>query len=179
MSLQFQIPSRNSFHSLIKPDITKVELLKDVQNKRDLIVRLIAHDIDQEESENQVEESLTSDEDETVLQEVLKEDFSEGLLEDQLRGDMKPTASSEALPKPPMNKSSVKRFLSGKSHPLKSSVSTKSTEASLSQSTEPEEIKIRFFPGNNVATSKSTTDTHSSFWGNKTQFSVSGKCDHQ
>ncbi|KAJ6655781.1 hypothetical protein lerEdw1_004834 [Lerista edwardsae] len=36
---------RNSFQSLMKPDITKVELLRDVESKQDLIVRLVAHDI--------------------------------------------------------------------------------------------------------------------------------------
>ncbi|CAI5795133.1 Hypothetical predicted protein [Podarcis lilfordi] len=37
---------RNSFQSLMRPDITKVELLKDVESKQDLILRLVAHDIE-------------------------------------------------------------------------------------------------------------------------------------
>lgn len=40
-----QAVCRNSFQSLMKPDITKVELLRDVESKQDLIVRLVAHDI--------------------------------------------------------------------------------------------------------------------------------------
>ncbi|XP_066492594.1 fibrous sheath-interacting protein 2 [Tiliqua scincoides] len=36
---------RNSFQCLTRPDITKVELLRDVESKQDLIVRLVAHDI--------------------------------------------------------------------------------------------------------------------------------------
>ncbi|KAG6926674.1 fibrous sheath interacting protein 2, partial [Chelydra serpentina] len=38
--------SRNSFWNMLKPDITKVELLKDVENQQDLIMRLVAHDIE-------------------------------------------------------------------------------------------------------------------------------------
>lgn len=40
-----QAVCRNSFQSLTKPDITRVELLRDVTSKQDLIVRLVAHDI--------------------------------------------------------------------------------------------------------------------------------------
>ena len=45
-----------------------MELLKDVQSKKDLIIRLITHDISQENLEN--EESLASDEDEVVFSSV-------------------------------------------------------------------------------------------------------------
>lgn len=44
--LHFQAVCRNSFQSLMRPDITKVELLKDVESKQDLILRLVAHDIE-------------------------------------------------------------------------------------------------------------------------------------
>ena len=50
-----------------------MELLKDVQSKKDLIIRLIIRSIIQENLENK-EESLDSDEDEVVLQEVVKEE---------------------------------------------------------------------------------------------------------
>ena len=46
-----------------------MELLKDVQSKKDLIIRLITHDISQENLENK-EESLASDEDEVVFSSV-------------------------------------------------------------------------------------------------------------
>ncbi|CAM5165545.1 unnamed protein product [Natator depressus] len=38
--------SRNSFWDMLKPDIAKVELLKDVENQQDLIMRLVTHDIE-------------------------------------------------------------------------------------------------------------------------------------
>ena len=62
-----------------------MELLKDVQSKKDLIIRLITH-ISQENLENK-EESLASDEDEVVLQEVIKEEeeFPESPLKDQVK----------------------------------------------------------------------------------------------
>ncbi|XP_016077163.1 PREDICTED: fibrous sheath-interacting protein 2-like [Miniopterus natalensis] len=74
--------SRNSFQNSIKPDISKVKLLKDVQSTKDLIILFVTHDINQEVSENE-EESLNSDEDEVVLQEVVKEEFPDYPLEDQ------------------------------------------------------------------------------------------------
>ncbi|XP_069469752.1 fibrous sheath-interacting protein 2-like [Ambystoma mexicanum] len=40
-----KLVSRNSFFNVLKPDITTVELLKDVKTKHELIVRLVAHDI--------------------------------------------------------------------------------------------------------------------------------------
>ncbi|XP_033028448.1 fibrous sheath-interacting protein 2 [Lacerta agilis] len=61
---------RNSFQSLMRPDITRVELLKDVESKQDLILRLVAHDIE----DNQPGRAphfvdLESDGEETVLKE--------------------------------------------------------------------------------------------------------------
>nr|XP_044619157.1 fibrous sheath-interacting protein 2-like [Equus asinus] len=166
--------SRNSFQNLIKPDITKVELLKDVQSKKDLIIRLVAHDIEQEESKNKVEEGLTSDEDEVVLQEVGKEKFPEGPFEDQVKEDVKPTASTVAFPKPLMSKSNLKKCLSlGKSCHPKSSVTTTNTKASPTQWPESEETQIRkILSKADVTTLESSTDTDSSFWGRKTSLSV-------
>ncbi|XP_006165925.1 fibrous sheath-interacting protein 2 isoform X2 [Tupaia chinensis] len=170
-----EIASRNSFRNLLKPDITKVELLKDVQNKKDLIIRLVAHDIDQEESENRAEEGLTSDEDEVVLQEIIKEDFSESPLDGQVKEeDKEPMASTVVALKPPANKSNLKNFLSlGKCCSPRSSETVKSIEASPKQSTEPEEAQQkRIVSVSDVTTSKSSTDTDSSLWKKKRQSSV-------
>ncbi|KAM6459288.1 fibrous sheath-interacting protein 2-like [Liasis olivaceus] len=61
---------RNSFQSLTKPDITKVELLKDVESKQDLIIRLVAHDIDNHNfPPRQALDDTESDEEEQVLTE--------------------------------------------------------------------------------------------------------------
>nr|XP_020745401.1 fibrous sheath-interacting protein 2-like [Odocoileus virginianus texanus] len=166
--------SRNSFQSLIKPDITKVELLKDVQSKKDLIIWLITHDISQENLEKK-EESLASDEDEVVLQEVIKEEeeFPENPLEDQVKEDMKLATSTVAHP----SKCSLKKLLSvGKCQP-KSSV-TIITEGSPAKQTESEQTLMRTVSNIDVTTSKCLTDTNSP-WEKKTQLSVSEKCNYQ
>ncbi|OWJ99391.1 hypothetical protein Celaphus_00009528 [Cervus elaphus hippelaphus] len=170
--------SRNSFQSLIKPDITKVELLKDVQSKKDLIIRLITHDISQENLERK-EESLASDEDEVVLQEVVKEEeeFPENSLEDQVKEDMKLATSTVAHPKPPISKCSLKKLLSvGKCQP-KSSV-TIITEGSRAKQMESEQTLMRTVSNTDVTTSECLTDTNSP-WEKKTQLSVSEKCNYQ
>ena len=153
-----------------------MELLKDVQNKKDLIIRLITHDISQENLENK-EESLASDEDEVVLQEVIKEEeFPESPLEDQVKEDMKLTTSTVAHPKPPVSKCSLKKFLSvGKCQP-KSRV-TIMTEVSPAKQTESEQTLITD-SNIDVTTSKCLTVTNSP-WEKKTQLSVSEKCNYQ
>ncbi|XP_045020441.1 fibrous sheath-interacting protein 2 isoform X5 [Bubalus bubalis] len=166
---QEKTSSRNSFQSLIKPDITKVELLKDVQSKKDLIIRLIIRSIIQENLENK-EESLDSDEDEVVLQEVVKEEeeFLESPLEDQVKEDMKLTTSTVAHPKPPVSKCSLKKFLSvGKCQP-KSRV-TIMTEVSPAKQTESEQTLITD-SNIDVTTSECLTVTNSP-WEKKTQLS--------
>ncbi|XP_034861581.1 fibrous sheath-interacting protein 2-like [Mirounga leonina] len=164
--------SRNSFQNLIKPDITKVELLKDVHSKKDLIIRLVTHDINQEVSENKVEEGLTSDEDEVVLQDVEKEELPEGPLEDQVKENIKPIISTVAFPKPLKSKRNLKKFLSlGKCCHCKSTETTANTEASPNQWTESEETQRRIVFNADMTTSKSSTGTDSSFWERKTQLS--------
>ena len=154
-----------------------MELLKDVQSKKDLIIRLITHDISQENLGNK-EESLASDEDEVVLQEVVKEEeFPESPLEDQVKEDMKLTTSTVAHPKPLMSNHSLKKFLSvGKCQP-KSSV-TIMTEVSPAKQTESEQTLIRTDSNIDVTTSECLTVTNSS-WEKKTQLSVSEKCNCQ
>lgn len=153
-----------------------MELLKDVQSKKDLIIRLIIRSIIQENLENK-EESLDSDEDEVVLQEVIKEEeFPESPLEDQVKEDMKLTTSTVAHPKPPVSKCSLKKFLSvGKCQP-KSSV-TIMTEVSPAKQTESEQTLITD-SNIDVTTSKCLTVTNSP-WEKKTQLSVSEKCNYQ
>ncbi|XP_034504749.1 fibrous sheath-interacting protein 2 isoform X2 [Ailuropoda melanoleuca] len=164
--------SRNSFQNLIKPDITKVELLKDVHSKKDLIIRLVTHDINQDVSENKVEEGLTSDEDEVVLQDVVKEELPEGPFEDQVKEDMKPITSTVAFPTPPKSKRNLKKFLSlGKCCQSRSTVTITNTEASPNQWTESEETQRRTVSNADVTTSRSSTGTDSSFWERKTQLS--------
>ncbi|CAD7682740.1 unnamed protein product [Nyctereutes procyonoides] len=161
--------SRNSFQNLIKPDITKVELLKDVHSKKDLIIRLVTHDIGQEVSENKVEEGLTSNEDEVVLQNIVKEELPEDLFDDQAKEEIKPIMGTVALHKPLISKRNLKKFLSlGKCCHRRSTVTTTNTEASPTLS---EETQQRLVSNTDVTTSKSLTSTDSSFWERKTQLS--------
>lgn len=110
--LQFQAVGRNSFQNIRKPDITKVELLKDVQNKKELIIRLVAHDIDQEISESNLEEELTSDEDEVVLREIVQEEHVGGKFEYQVKEATKLVENKIVSPKPTQSASSLKKFFS-------------------------------------------------------------------
>lgn len=144
-----------------------MEILKDVQRKKDLIVRLVTHDIDREVSENK-EGSLTSDEDEVVLQEVVKEEFPEDLFEDQVKEEVQPIASAVAFPKPLMSKSHLKKCLSLRTCYPKSTVTTTNIEASPTQLF----LWLMWLLQNPQL-------THSSFWERKTQLSVSGKCNYQ
>nr|KAF6450505.1 hypothetical protein HJG59_008379 [Molossus molossus] len=79
-----EVVCRNSFQNIRNPDITKVELLKDVQNKNDLLIRLVAHDI-ANDSESNTEDELRSDEKEVVLRKVIQEECLGEQLEKQVR----------------------------------------------------------------------------------------------
>ncbi|XP_025041228.2 uncharacterized protein LOC102446450 [Pelodiscus sinensis] len=52
-----ELTSRNSFWDMLKPDLAKVEILKDVKNQQDLIRRLVARDIEAEAGQQQEEEA--------------------------------------------------------------------------------------------------------------------------
>nr|XP_032628049.1 fibrous sheath-interacting protein 2-like [Chelonoidis abingdonii] len=47
-----EVVCRNSFQNLKKPDVTRVELLKDVKSKEELISRLVSYDIQHDEDED-------------------------------------------------------------------------------------------------------------------------------
>uniref|UniRef100_A0A8C5YY53 Fibrous sheath-interacting protein 2 C-terminal domain-containing protein n=1 Tax=Marmota marmota marmota TaxID=9994 RepID=A0A8C5YY53_MARMA len=166
-----EVTSRNSFQNLLKPDITKVELLKDVQNKKDLIIRLVAHDIDKRGSENKVEEGLTSDEDEVILQEVVKEAFTEEPIQGPVEEDTKPIANPVTSPKPLVSKRSLKKFLSFSKyrHP-NSRTSIKNIERISTQWRESKMTEPKITVSEvRVPTLKSSTDTNSSYWERKTR----------
>ncbi|XP_036175444.1 fibrous sheath-interacting protein 2 [Myotis myotis] len=88
---------RNSFQNIRKPDITKVELLKDVQNKQDLLIRLVVHDIEGE-SESHMGEEPTTDDYEFVLREDIREASCDLFEDEATEADME---SPEATGKPP------------------------------------------------------------------------------
>ncbi|XP_025034454.2 fibrous sheath-interacting protein 2-like [Pelodiscus sinensis] len=47
-----EVVCRNSFQNLKKPDVSRVELLKDVKSKDDLILRLVTYDIEHDQEED-------------------------------------------------------------------------------------------------------------------------------
>ncbi|XP_064228839.1 fibrous sheath-interacting protein 2-like [Aotus nancymaae] len=98
---------RNSFENIRKPDITRVELLKDVQSKNDLIVRLVAHDIDRVDLKN---EELDSDEDEVVLRETVAEEGFK-VFKGQVKEVKKPE-ENKVSPKSTRSTSRLKKLLS-------------------------------------------------------------------
>ncbi|KAM6178352.1 fibrous sheath-interacting protein 2 [Rhynchocyon petersi] len=129
---------RNSFQNIRKPDLTKVELLKDIQSKHDLITRLVAHDIDQTNlQDNITDEEHTSDEEEIVLGEVSAQTgFLGQNAETEVKEAMKPVESKVVSSKITSSTNSMKRFLSqSKCSQLTSSVNIPSIEASASQVT--------------------------------------------
>ncbi|XP_072817370.1 fibrous sheath-interacting protein 2 isoform X1 [Vicugna pacos] len=139
----FEVVCRNSFQNIRKPDITKVELLKDVRNKKELIIRLVAHDIDQEISGSSIEEGLTSDEDEVVLKEIVQEEYLEQF-EDQMKEARKPVESKGVSPKPTRSTSSLKKFFSlSKCCQPTSSANAENTEATSNHVIEPKEVQVK------------------------------------
>lgn len=175
MYLQLQAACRNSFQNIRKPDITKVELLKDVQNKKDLIIRLVAHDIDQEDSAGTLEEELMS-EDEVVLKEIVQEECLREQFEDQVTKAMKPRESKVVSSKPTLSTNSLKKFLSlSKCCQPTSSANIESTEATSNHIIEPKERKVkRAITKLDIATC-STTMTETGSWEKKPQSKVNEK----
>ncbi|XP_072483890.1 fibrous sheath-interacting protein 2-like isoform X2 [Notamacropus eugenii] len=137
----FEVVCRNSFQNLRKPDITRVELLKDVRNKKDLIIRLVAHDIDEEETENRRDDGLISDEDEYGFPEVvLKEECALDLMHMTIKDEEEETVqdSKVSLPKVSLSSSSLKKLLSiSKCCQTTPTSTSESIQSSLSQIKEP------------------------------------------
>nr|XP_012417961.1 PREDICTED: fibrous sheath-interacting protein 2 [Odobenus rosmarus divergens] len=165
----FEAVCRNSFQNIRKPDITKVELLKDVQNKKDLIIRLVAHDIDQENSASTREEELMS-EDEVVLKEIVQEECLREQFEDQVKEAMKPVESKVVSPKPTQSTNSLKKFLSlSKCCQPTSSANIESTEATSNHMIEPKERKVKRAIAELDMATCSTTMTETGSWEKKPQ----------
>ncbi|XP_006879007.1 PREDICTED: fibrous sheath-interacting protein 2-like [Elephantulus edwardii] len=133
----FEAVCRNSFQNIRKPDLTKVELLKDVQNKYDLITRLVTHDIDQTSIEdNTTDEGQTSDEDEIILGDIVQTEFLGENAEAQVKAE-KPVESKVTSPNPTSSTNSLKKFLSlSKCCQLTSSINAPGIEVSANQATE-------------------------------------------
>ncbi|KAF4026316.1 hypothetical protein G4228_018527 [Cervus hanglu yarkandensis] len=165
----FEAVCRNSFQNIRKPDITKVELLKDVQNKKELILRLVAHDIEQEISESTIEEELTSsDEDEVVLREIVQEHSGENT-EDQVKDSTKPVESKAVSPKPTQSTSSLKKFFS-LSKCCQPSANVENTGAMSNHVIEPKKEQIkRTVAELDMSPSSGTLTETNSTWEEKSQ----------
>ncbi|XP_048201701.1 fibrous sheath-interacting protein 2 [Perognathus longimembris pacificus] len=148
---------RNSFMNMKKPDITKIELLKDVRNKKELIIRLVAHDIAQEPSEMSRDEEIDSDEEELVLREFVAEEGLTKISEHQESQVLKPVESNIASPKSTISAKSLRKFLSlSNCCQSKTSVNIGKTEASSNQAMESDMRNIKRAVGElDMASSKS------------------------
>ncbi|XP_021568745.1 fibrous sheath-interacting protein 2 [Carlito syrichta] len=162
---------RNSFPNIRKPDITKVELLKDVQSKNDLIVRLLVHDIDSVDLERNIEEELNSNEDEVILREVTApEENLEELFKDQVKEVTKPE-ESKVYPKPILSTSSLKNILSlCKCCQSTTSTDIESTETTSNQTMESKKSHVKRTTGElDMATEKTMPEAVFSSWEKKPQ----------
>ncbi|XP_064227521.1 fibrous sheath-interacting protein 2-like isoform X3 [Aotus nancymaae] len=158
---------RNSFQNTRKPDITRVELLKDVQSKNDLIFRLVAHDIDRVDLKNDINEELNSDEDEVVLREtVAEEDFK--VFKDQVK-EVKRPEENKVSPKSTRSTSRLKKLLSlFNCCQTTASVNIESTEATSNQVIESKETHVkRPVAELDMAIKKAMPETASSSWEEK------------
>ncbi|XP_017400553.1 fibrous sheath-interacting protein 2 isoform X1 [Cebus imitator] len=159
---------RNSFQNIRKPDITRVELLKDVQSKSDLIVRLVAHDIDQVDLENYIKEELDSDEDEVVLRETVAEEKGVEVFKDQVK-EVKKLEENKVSPKSTLSTSSLKKLLSlSKCCQTTASANIENIEATSNQVTESKETHVkRAVAELDMAIKKAMPETASSSWEEK------------
>ncbi|XP_052581851.1 fibrous sheath-interacting protein 2-like isoform X2 [Peromyscus californicus insignis] len=107
----FEAVGRNSFQNIRRPDITRVELLKDIHNKKDLIVRLVAHDTSQKDSESNFREDIISDEEEIILGEVIGHQCLGGISAGHGEEVVKALETKVVSPKTTMSASSLRKFL--------------------------------------------------------------------
>lgn len=155
-----------------------MELLRDVQSKNDLIVRLVAHDIDQMYLENYIKEEPDSDEEEVVLGETFAKEEGIEVFEDQVKEVKKPV-QSKVSPKSTLSTGSLKKFLSlSKCCQTTASANIESTEAISNQVIESKEMHVkRAVAELDMATPKTMPETASSSWKEKPQCKVSEKHD--
>ncbi|XP_029392908.1 fibrous sheath-interacting protein 2 [Mus pahari] len=102
---------RNSFQNVRRPDITRVELLKDINNKTDLIIRLVAHDIGRKDSDSSLSEDMVSDEEEVVLGEVVGDQCLRKLSGGRVQKVKKSAETHVVSPKSATSTSNLKKFL--------------------------------------------------------------------
>ncbi|XP_069875641.1 fibrous sheath-interacting protein 2 isoform X1 [Dipodomys merriami] len=153
---------RNSFMNMNKPDITKIELLKDVRSKKDLIIRLVAHDINQVSSDTSRDDEIGSDEEELVLREFVAEEGLRKISEAQESQVLKSEESNVASPKSTISAKSLRKLLSlSNCCQSESSVAIRKTEAPISRAVETDERSVKRSLGMlDMVSSKSLPETN-------------------
>ncbi|XP_038194129.1 fibrous sheath-interacting protein 2 [Arvicola amphibius] len=155
---------RNSFQNIRRPDVTRVELLKDIHNKKELIVRLVAHDISQKASETSFKEDTVSDEEEIVLGEVVGHQCLRETTGGRAAKIVKPPETEVVSPKTTTSTSSLRKFLalSKCCHPT-SGENIDSIETTGNQMVEPNKAHVkRAVAELDMASSKSLAEEPSS-----------------
>ncbi|XP_005373396.1 PREDICTED: fibrous sheath-interacting protein 2 [Chinchilla lanigera] len=159
----FEAVCRNSFQNVRKPDISKVELLKDVRNRKDLIIRLVAHDINQEDTDYFTEDDIASDQNEVVLGEYFGQKSIGELSEDEVKEVMKLIQGRVAPSKPTTTTDSMENYLSPSRHSQPTSASTTKRMEAASNQIESNKTQGNRAAGElHMATSKSLSETHPS-----------------
>ncbi|XP_051023018.1 fibrous sheath-interacting protein 2 [Acomys russatus] len=135
---------RNSFQNVRRPDVTRVELLKDIHNKKELIVRLVAHDISKKDSESSFGDNMVSEDEEVILGEVVGRQGLNEIPEDHVPEVVKPVENQVVSPKTTTSTNSLRKFLSLSKccHPT-SGENTESVEATGNQTTEPSKAQVK------------------------------------
>jgi hypothetical protein len=85
--------------------------LKDINNKTDLIIRLVAHDIGRKESDSSLSEGMVSDEEEVVLGEVVGDQCLRKISGGRVQQVKKSAESHVVSSKTATSTSNLKRFL--------------------------------------------------------------------
>ncbi|XP_049975382.1 fibrous sheath-interacting protein 2 [Alexandromys fortis] len=135
---------RNSFQNVRRPDVTRVELLKDIHNKKELIIRLVAHDISQKASETSFKEDTVSDEEEIVLGEVVGHQCFRETAGGHAAKVVKHLETQVVSPKTTTSTSSLRKFLalSKCCHPT-SGENIDSIETTENQTVEPNKTHVK------------------------------------
>ncbi|KAH0508821.1 Fibrous sheath-interacting protein 2 [Microtus ochrogaster] len=165
---------RNSFQNVRRPDVTRVELLKDIHNKRELIIRLVAHDIGQKASETRFKEDRVSDEEEIVLGEVVGHQCLRETSGGRAAKVVKHLETQVVSPKTTTSTSSLRKFLalSKCCHPT-SGENIDSIETTENQMVEPNKTHVkRAVAELDMASSKSLAEPSSR---EKLQYKVGDK----
>lgn len=138
--------------------------MKDINNKKDLIIRLVAHDIGQKDSDSSLREDTISDDEEIVLGEVVGDQCLRKVSGGRVHQVVKPVDSHVVSPKTTTSTSSLKKFLAlSKCCQPTSGENIESIESTGNQIMEPSKTYVkRAIAELDMPTSKSLAEATSS-----------------